>query len=113
MKHMKSIKVALFAAAIFAHTIQSYAIEGLQLKLQSSNVVLSWPSVAGELYIVSYLPAFGTNNSWVELTNQYPATDGTNITSYVHTNAVQYSTFVTNSGSGGSGTNGGSGGPGL
>lgn len=56
------------------------AIEGLQLFLQCSNVVLTWPSVDGDSYIVRRRADLSTNSSWTCLTNSYPATSGTNIT---------------------------------
>jgi hypothetical protein len=93
-----------------ASAVQTFAIEGLQLQvsLQSSNAVLSWPSQDGETYFVQYRPTIGTNDPWQTLTNSLPADSGTNITYFIHSNAVQFPTIVsTNNG----GTNGSGGGP--
>lgn len=84
---------------------QLLGIEGLKLSVQSSNVVLEWPSVSGETYIVQHRPTLDTNIVWVTLTNSLPAAAATNRTFFVHSNVVEYC-----SGSGGGG-GGGSGGP--
>jgi hypothetical protein len=77
--------IALFLAL----AIKSHAIEGLQLSIQGSNVVLSWPSAPGESYIVEYRPALDSSVYWQQLTNEYPAdTSGSNITQFVDSNAV-------------------------
>ena len=98
--------VALFLVS----AAQAFAIETLQLQvsLQSSNVILSWNSQDGEVYFVQYRPTLGTNDPWQTLTNSLPADATTNITFFVHSNALQFPTWSTNY-SGGNGTNGGSG----
>jgi hypothetical protein len=73
---------------LLASAIQSLAIEGLKLSLQCSNVVLHWPSVAGDAYFIRYRPDLTTNSSWTILTNAYPAASGTNMTYFVHSNAL-------------------------
>lgn len=60
--------------------VQTFAIEGLKLSLQCSNVVLSWPSMEGETYIVQYRPTLRANDPWRTLTSSLPAGTGTNIT---------------------------------
>ncbi len=52
---MKFILSAFVAFLAFA--TPSFAIEGLKLSLQNSNVVLRWPSVTGETFIVQYRSA--------------------------------------------------------
>jgi len=79
--------IAVIAAFFIAQS--SFAIEGLKLSVQCSNVVLSWPSVEGQTYIIQYRPTLDPSNSWVTLTNSYPADSGTNITFFVHSNIVQ------------------------
>ncbi|HVU27046.1 MAG TPA: hypothetical protein VHG71_04840 [Verrucomicrobiae bacterium] len=78
----------------------SLAIEGLQLSVQSSNVVLSWPSTNIETYLVQYRQTLNATDSWVTLTNYYPASSS-NFTFFVHSNIVQYPSIS------GGGTNGG------
>lgn len=77
------------------------AIEGLQISVQGSNVFLSWPSTNTETYIVQYRQTLNATDSWVTLTNDYPASDS-NFTFFVHSNIVQYPPAY-----GGGGTNGG------
>lgn len=71
-------------------TISGFAIEGLKLSLQCSNVVLSWPSVEDETYMVQYRQSLETNSPWIWLTNALAAEVGTNLTFFVHSNVVQY-----------------------
>ncbi|MGH7951983.1 MAG: hypothetical protein ACREFE_08695 [Limisphaerales bacterium] len=92
MKAIKQAVVGAVALLIFASAINSFAIEGLQISVQSSNVVLSWPSVdgSGANYIVQYRHTLDTTDSWQTLTSSLPAATGTNITFFVHSNIVQY-----------------------
>jgi hypothetical protein len=73
----------------FASAISSFAIEKLHISVQCSNVVLSWPSADGETYIVQYRKTLDSSDGWQTLTSSLPAVSGTNVTSFVHSNAVQ------------------------
>lgn len=77
--------VALFLAS----AVHTFAIEGLQLSVQCSNVVLSWPSTNDEIYIVQYRPTLDPGNSWQTLTSSLPSDIGTNLTFFIHSNIVQ------------------------
>src|SRR5690554_4046196 len=68
------------------------AIEGLKLQVRCPDVVLSWPSVEGDYYIVQWREDLSTTSTWVTLTNLLPAEMGTNLTTYVHSNRVDYPT---------------------
>lgn len=52
--------------------------------------MLSWPSIAGQNYIVQYRATLDPSTPWQTLTNSYPADWTTNITFFVHSNVVQY-----------------------
>jgi hypothetical protein len=88
---MKSIGTGIVLAVglLFAAAIHTFAIEGLQISVQCSNVVLSWPSAEGETYIVQYRKTLDPSDSWQTLTSSLPAVSGTNVTSFVHLNIVQ------------------------
>jgi hypothetical protein len=73
----------------FASAIPAIAIEGLQISVQCSNVVLSWPSVEGETYIVQYRQSLNPTDSWATVTDYLPAATGANMTTFVHSNIVQ------------------------
>jgi len=99
MKLMNTITKGVFkstipivaAVAVFLTTeTNAPAIEGLQLSLQCSNVVLSWPSIAGQNYIVQYRPTLDPSTPWQTLTNSYPGDWTTNVTVFVHSNIVQF-----------------------
>ncbi len=96
-------KIAIIAVVtiLMAFTLPSFAIEKLTLSLQSSNVVLTWPSVAGETYIIQSRASLDTNDTWQTLTNFYPAFTGTNRTIFVHTNAACVPTGSFGGGGGG------------
>ena len=98
---MKTTQTLIAIAAFFTLALPAAAIEGLKISLQSSNVVLSWPSVETETYIVQYRSAFGTNTPWQTLTNNLPADPGTNLTVFYHSNQV--SGAFSSGGSGGGG----------
>ncbi len=76
------------AALLLVTTIHTQAIEDLKLTIHCPDVVLSWPSVEGENYIVQWRETLGTNTPWVTLTNYLPAETGTNITTFTHSNRV-------------------------
>jgi hypothetical protein len=99
-KHLPLIALCILIASLTS----SLAIEGIQVSIQSSNVVLSWPSLTNETYIAQYRKTLAATDSWVTLTNFYPAAQTTNLTSLVLSNSVNFGT----PGSGG-GTNGGGG----
>ena len=87
---MKNLRLGLFAAFVSLHlvTTTAHAIEGLKLKIVCPHVVLSWPSIEGENYIVQYRETLGTNTPWLTLTNYLPAESGTNTTTFTHSNRV-------------------------
>jgi hypothetical protein len=78
-----SIVIALFSASL-----SGFGIENLKITVQCPDVVLSWPSQAGETYIVQYRPTLNTNTPWMTLTNNLPAATGTNWTSFIHANVI-------------------------
>ena len=88
MNTNKSRAIATAVCLLFATAVHTYAIEGLQLFLQCSNVVLTWPSVEGETYIVQYRPTLDTNSTWETLASSLPAEIGMTNTTFVHSNAV-------------------------
>jgi hypothetical protein len=75
-----TIPIVAAIAALHITTPTASAIEGLQLSLQCSNVVLSWPSIAGQNYIIQYRPTLDPSTPWQTLTNSYPGDWTTNIT---------------------------------
>lgn len=76
-------------AALFVTSTPTLAIEDLQIAVPCPDVVLSWPSVEGETYLVQYRQTLDTNSNWLTLTNGLPAEAGTNWTSFVHSNQVE------------------------
>jgi hypothetical protein len=100
---MKTVRQTIIGAVVlfFVSAIQTFAIEGLRVSVQSTNAVLSWPSLTNETYIAQYRQTLSATDSWVTLTNYLPPAGDTNITFFVHSNIVQYPF-----GSSGGGTNG-------
>lgn len=78
------------ACLLLASSSQSHAIEGLQLSLQCSNVVLSWPCLddGSESFIVQYRRTLDPSTPWQILTSSLYAQSGTNMTYFVHENVV-------------------------
>jgi hypothetical protein len=98
---MKAIIAIVGALILLTSGISSMAIEGLQISVQSTNAVLSWPSTNIETYIVQYRSNLTASSSWQTLTDYYPAATSANITLFVNSNSVIYLP------SGPGGTNGG------
>jgi len=82
----------VLACCLSLVTRQTFAIEGLQVSVQSSNAVLSWPSVddGSETYLVQSRNTLSATDSWATLTDNLNADSGTNITFFVHSNSVSY-----------------------
>jgi hypothetical protein len=100
----KLLTCFVLTCCIVSFSPRAFAIEGIQVSIQSSNVVLSWPSDPSETYVVQYRPSLTSTNGWQMLTASLAAAPDTNITYFIHTNAVQYG-FTT----GGGATNSGGG----
>jgi hypothetical protein len=92
----------LVALSILGSALFSHAIENLRISVQSSNVILSWPSLTNENFIVEYRELLTTNTPWTSLASNYPAKAGTNWTTFTHSNIVVYPPPDTNGGGGGS-----------
>jgi hypothetical protein len=86
-----------------------FAIEGLQVSVQNTNVVVAWPGDPSKNYIVQYCPELTSTNGWETLTSSWPGDPTLDTTVFVQTNGADYGYAITNSSSGGSG--GGGGGP--
>jgi hypothetical protein len=102
-------------ALLLLSSASSFAIEGLHVSVQSTNAVLSWPSVDVQNYIVQYQPSLTSTGSWLTLTSSLPGDSGTNFTFYVLSNVVQYPPIISGGTNGGgsidpNGTNSSSGG---
>jgi hypothetical protein len=98
---MKNIKGTIVIIALLLISVTYiFAIEGIQVSVQSSNAVLYWPSLTNETYIVQYRPTL-TGSSWLTLTDYFAAATNANLTFFVHSNSVQYPPAS------GGGTNGG------
>ncbi|HEY5297557.1 MAG TPA: hypothetical protein VIK59_06510 [Verrucomicrobiae bacterium] len=98
---MKRIIVRLIVGCVLACclslvTLQTFAIEGLQVSIQSTNAVLSWPSVddGSETYLVQSRNTLGATDSWATLTDNLNADSGTNITHFVDPNSVPYPPLI-------------------
>ena len=91
---MKTIKsIVIVAVALFmAAANHSFAIDGLQISVQSSNAALFWPSLTNETYVVQYRHTLSTNDSWTTLDNYLTAADGTNLTSFTDPNLINLPT---------------------
>jgi hypothetical protein len=76
-------------ALLLTSAPQLFCIEGLRIAAQCPDIVLSWPSVSGENYIVQYRPTLDPSTPWMTLTSSLPADWSTNWTIFVDSNRVQ------------------------
>jgi hypothetical protein len=89
-KLFRSIPIIVALAGLLTTRINTFAIEGIHLSVQSSNVILSWPSTNnGESYIIQYRQTLNAADSWQTLADYYSPASNTNITFYTNFNAVQ------------------------
>jgi len=96
-------------AASLLCAINAVAIDNLQVSIQSSNVVLTWPGDPYQYYIVQYRPDLTSTNGWLTLTSSLPGDPTMNMTTFVHSNAVQFGSVASSGGTNGSITPGSSG----
>jgi hypothetical protein len=110
--YMNKFRQGLLGAFVLWLSANSavFAIEGLQVSVQNTNVVLSWPSDPSETYVIQYRSSLTSTDGWQTLTASWPADVSSNLTFFVHTNGVNYGYSTTNSGSGGGGGSSGGGG---
>ncbi len=66
-----------------------HAIQGTGISIQGADVILNWPSVEGQRYVVRYSPVMNDNPPWVVL-QHVPGAVGTNRTSYTHASIAQF-----------------------
>jgi len=90
MKPINFVIIAAVAMLFTAPAIRSFAVDGLQLSVQSTNVSLAWPSTEGEIFVVQYRHTLSDTDQWQALAPSLPAATGTNFTSYTHYGIVQY-----------------------
>src|SRR5438309_1403722 len=65
-----------------ASAVQTFAVFDQSLKVsQGTNLVLSWPSLGYEQYLIQYRPDLNDGTPWTQLTNNCPA-NSTNRTTY-------------------------------
>jgi hypothetical protein len=93
-----SVAIATASTALLIVTPNAFAIEGLRISVQYTNVILGWPSAAGEYYIVQWRPTLSTSTPWTTLTNSLPANPNGNWTTFVDINRVQFAAASTNNG---------------
>lgn len=75
--------------ALVVSVIHTFAdVRGVRLFPQCPNIFLSWPSVPGETFTVQYRPTLEAATPWITLTNLLPAAVNTNVTSFVHSDAM-------------------------
>ena len=73
----RTLSVAILA---LLSATPAVAITNLTIAVEGTNVVLSWLSTSGKTYLIQYRPSLDTNTPWVNLTNNFPAATGTNVT---------------------------------
>ncbi len=101
MKHkIKNFGIASLCVVTLLAARHASAIEGLQIAVHGPNVVLSWPSIPAETYIVQYTPDLLV--PWGCLTNSLPANQSGGMTTFTHSGIVNYPPPPTGVGTSGS-----------
>src|SRR6266487_2472862 len=101
---MKVIQNAIAALAVLllASSHRAFAVSGIQLSIQGTDVVLRWPSQPGQAFIIGYRPTLDASTPWTFLETSYAAATGTE-TTYVHQNVVVFPQAAQGDGEGGGG----------
>ena len=85
---MTRLKIVAVLGVLFAMVMNSSAVQGVQLSLQGSDVVLSWPSLPEQTFIIGHKPDLNPGTQWTFLITTLPAAAG-NQTTFVHAGAFQ------------------------
>src|ERR1700743_3697139 len=78
--------IILTAALLLTCIVPSFAIEGLQVSVQCTNAILTWPCLddGSEQFVVQYRPTLDVTDQWQTLETDLPATFGTNLMCYTN-----------------------------
>ena len=78
-----TLKLAIIAGLSFCYCT-SHAITNSAIAVSGTNIILSWPSLGYESYLVQYRQTLNPSDSWSVLTNAYHAnsTNRTTLTLY-------------------------------
>jgi hypothetical protein len=68
---MKTINLAIIGAVALSlsSAIHSFAITNTAIAVSGTNLVLSWPSLGYETYLVQYRQTLAVTDSWSQLAN--------------------------------------------
>jgi hypothetical protein len=81
----KAIVVTVFALGL----LSAQAVDGLKISIQDGkDVLLRWPSVPGQTYLILHTKSLTAPIQWTVLATEYPATEATNETTYIHYDQV-------------------------
>lgn len=80
----------LTAVLLFTFINHSFAIEGLQVSVQCTNVILTWPCLddGSEQFVIQYRPTLNVTDQWQTLETSLPAVYGTNLMCYTNYGVV-------------------------
>lgn len=85
MKTLRPIEYWLAVLAIGGGTICAHAVDGLKIQVhQETNVLLRWPSMPGQTYVIAHATNLTEPVSWTVLDPAYPAADNTNESTFMH-----------------------------
>ena len=80
---MKTIRIiGVTIGSLLLASIRTLAVVDQALEVQGTNLLLSWPSIGNEYYLIQYWPNLQPETGWVQLTNCYRA-NSTNRTTYI------------------------------
>jgi hypothetical protein len=71
MKTLKGGILTAVAATFLGIPMQTQAIDGLGIAIQSTNVVVSWPSSGFETFLIQSRPTLDPSTPWATVTNNY------------------------------------------
>ncbi len=91
------VAVALLISALSTRAAvvhEPLSVDGLALETASTNILLTWPSCAGETFVILWRSNAILEAPWIVLTNQLPASSQEHRTSFCDTGVINRAPHV-------------------
>jgi hypothetical protein len=81
----QEVRCVIVTSVFILPAISGFAVDGLQIQThQETNVMLRWPSIPGQTFLVLHTTNLNEPVTWTVLESGYPAAEATNETVFTH-----------------------------
>ena len=70
---MNAIRSVVLGVVLLGSCRLSHALTNTMIAVSGTNIILYWPSIGYETYLIQYRPTLDPSTPWCDLTNDYPA----------------------------------------